>query len=81
MFRVRVQGGKNERRLAVKKVFEVFFFFQEKFILTPFQPAIPTLMTYETRRFYSDISIRSLVEALDWAPHLQTYFTSPAPVK
>ena len=61
MFRVRVQGGKNERRLAVKKVFEVFFFFQEKFILTPFQPAIPTLMTYETRRFYSDISIRGPV--------------------
>lgn len=83
MFRVRVHGGKNERRLAVKKVFEVlevFFFFQEKFLLIPFQPVIPMLMAYETRRFYSDISIRGPVEALDWAPHLQTYFTSPAPV-
>ena len=42
-----------------------FFFFHEKFLLIPFQPVIPTLMAYETRRFYSDISIRGPVEALD----------------
>ena len=64
-----MHGGKNERRLAVKQVFEVFevffFFFREKFLLTPFQLVIPTPMAYETRHFYSDISIQGPVEALD----------------
>ena len=48
-----------------RKFLKFFFSFQEKFLLTLFQPVIPTLMAYETRRFYSDISIRGPVEALD----------------
>ena len=56
-------GSQSSKFLKFLKFF--FFFFREKFLLIPFQLVIPTLMAYETRHFYSDISIQGSVEALD----------------
>ena len=47
------------------KFLKFFFFSFGRSSFSPLFNLIPTLMAYETRHFYSDISIQGPVEALD----------------